>query len=174
MVRDKKIDIHFGISKKGYGWVSSYDGITNIGLTDVYNSKNDYNKIFTDFLNILNIKVDEKDIKGAFTPIGVRKPILNDNVYFIGDALGACDPLTLSGLRYGIKSGEICAKAIIENNNKIFINYANSFKVKFNIMKVMLKIFYLKPVLFLTFNIATKYFGKFVSKVFNNFFVNKK
>ena len=177
IIKDKtkeKIDIHFGVTKKGYGWVSSYKGVTNIGLTDVYNSKNDYSKIFNDFLKQQNIKVNPKDIKGAFTPIGVRKAILNDNVYFIGDALGACDPLTLSGLRYGLKSGEICAKAIIEKNNKIFIKYARNLKVRFNIMKIMLKVFYLKPVSFMVFNIGCKCFGKFIAKVFNNFFVNKK
>ena len=172
--RKKQINIHFGITKKGYAWVSSYDGIINIGLTDVYNPKNNYNEIFKNFLKELNIKSDIKDLKGAFTPIGIRKPIINNNIFFIGDALGACDPLTLSGLRYGLKSGEMCAKAITKNNNKIYTKYTKKLKIKFKLMKLLLNIFYLKPTLFLIFNIGCKYFGKIISYGFNNFFVNKK
>lgn len=170
----EKIDIHFGITKKGYGWVSSCNGYTNIGLTDVYNKNINYNEIFKKFLNDLNIDADIKKLTGAFTPIGIRKPIINNNIFFIGDALGACDPLTLSGLRYGIKSGEVCSKAIKQNNNKLFIKYTNSLKIKFIIMEILQKVFYLKIVLFSVFNIGCKFFSKVISYVFNNFFVNKK
>ena len=171
---EEKIDIHFGVTQKGYGWISSKDDIVNIGLTDVYNPKINYNKIFEEFAKDNNINISENDLKGAFTPIGVRKAVVNNNIYFVGDALGACDPLTLSGLRYGLKSGKVCAKAIKENNTKIFQKYAANLRFRFNIMKLMLYVFYLKPVMFITFNVATKYFGGFVSRVFNNFFVNKK
>lgn len=170
----EKIDIHFGISKKGYGWVSSYNGITNIGLTDVYNTKNDYAQLFENFVKSENININEQDLKGAFTPIGIRKPIINKNIFYVGDALGACDPLTLSGLRYGLKSGEICAKAIVNNSNKIYKKYAMKLKIKFSFMRAMQRVFYLKPTLYIIFNIGSKYFGKFISKVFNNFFINKK
>lgn len=170
----EKIDIHFGITKKGYGWVSSCNGYTNIGLTDVYNKDTNYNKIFKEFLDKLNIKADIKKLTGAFTPIGIGKPIINDNIYFVGDALGACDPLTLSGLRYGLKSGEVCAKSIKQNNKKIYIKYAKSLNRKFKIMELLQNIFYLKVVLYTVFNIGCKFFSKLISFVFNNFFVNKK
>ena len=170
----EKIDIHFGISKKGYGWISSYNKVTNIGLTDVYDNDINYIELFKNYAKSMNIKINDKDIKGAFTPIGIRKPIINNTIFYVGDALGACDPLTLSGLRYSLKSGEICAKAIAKNNNKIYYKYVLILRIKFSIMKIILKIFYLKPVLFIIFNIGSRYFGNFIAKMFNNFFINKK
>lgn len=169
------IDIHFGITKRGYGWVSSYGGVTNIGLTDVYKTgSKDYGKIFKEFTEKLEIYVDIKNLKAAFTPIGVRKPILASNVYFVGDAVGACDPLTLSGLRYGLESGKYCAEAISRSKPKCYKRYLRKLKIRFAFMKAMQRIFYLKCVMFLTFNVLCTCFGRMVERVFNNFFVNKK
>ena len=170
----EEIQIHFGITKKGYAWVSSCHGWTNVGLTDVYNEETDYRKIFKDFLKNLGIEKDIIDLKGAFTPIGIRTPVINHNIFFVGDAVGACDPLTLSGLRYGLKTGEYCAKAIKNKNNKIYHKYIRNIKVKFIFMKLLLKVFYLKITLFCIFEIGCRFFGKLISKVFNDFFVNKK
>lgn len=172
--REDGIEIHFGITKKGYGWVSTYNGITNVGLTDLYNKDISYNEVFERFLNDLNLNSDIKGVRGTFTPYGVGIPIINNNIYFVGDAVGACDPLTLSGLRYGLKTGEMCAKAIAFNNSKLYKRYIKDLKIKFNLMKLLMKVFYLKGILFLIFNVGCKYFGKIISFVFNHFFVNKK
>lgn len=172
--RADAISIHFGKTKRGYGWVSSFNGTVNVGLTDVYNSKINYKEVFESFLKELDIEADISDLKGAFTPIGVSKPLIYGNVYFVGDAAGACDPLTLSGLRYGLKSGEMCAKAISEEKPKIYLSYIRKLRIKFGLMKVLMKIFYFKPVLCFGFNVFCRVFGKTVSKIFNNFFVNKK
>lgn len=173
---DKKeeIQIHFGITKKGYAWVSSFDGFTNVGITDVFDGNINYKDVFKKFLSDLKIDTEIKDLKGSFTPIGIRKPIVYDNIFFVGDAVGACDPLTLSGLRYGLKSGEYCAKAIKESNNKIYIKYIRGLKIRFIFMKFLLKIFYLKVSLFCVFEIGCRFFGRLIETVFNNFFVNKK
>ncbi|MDE6666733.1 MAG: FAD-dependent oxidoreductase, partial [Clostridia bacterium] len=133
------IDIHFGITKRGYAWVSSYGGITNVGMTDVYKSAKDYKAVFSKFLKDLNLTANIENLKSAFTPIGVRKPVMKGNIFFVGDAVGACDPLTLSGLRYGLKSGEFCARAIAEGKVKIYKKHIRKLKTKFNLMKGMLK-----------------------------------
>lgn len=172
--RDDSIEIHFGITKRGYAWVSTYNGITNVGVTDLYDQNINYQEVFAKFLKKLNFDEEAKMLKGAFTPYGVGKPIINGNVYFVGDAVGACDPLTLSGLRYGLKSGEMCALSIVANNSKIYVKYIRQLEIKFNLMKILMKLFYLKTMLFLIFNVGCKYFGRFISLVFNNFFVNKK
>ncbi len=172
--RPKEIQIHFGITKKGYAWISSDKGITNVGLTDVFNKKTNYKLIFEEFLKANNLEANIKDLKGAFTPIGIKKAIINDNIMFIGDAVGACDPLTLSGLRYALKTGEYAALAISKKNNKIYLKYINTLKIKFTLMKLLLKIFYLKFVLFGIFEIGCRFLGKIIEYAFNNFFVNKK
>lgn len=169
-----EIQIHFGVTERGYVWVSSNNGITNVGLTDVYDAKKNYAFIFEELMEKLNLKQDIKNLKGAFTPIGVGKPLLNENVYFVGDLVGACDPLTLSGLRYGLKSGEKCALSIAKHNTRIYVKYIRRLKLKFNMMKRMQKIFYKKKIIDLIFNVGCRYFKGIISFVFNNFFVNKK
>lgn len=172
--RSDEIAIHFGISKKGYGWISSYGGVTNAGLTDLFDESKNYRKIFAEFLEKSGIEADLKNLKGAFTPIGIRKPVIHRNMFYVGDAVGACDPLTLSGLRYALSSGAVCAKAIGKNRRGIYARYIMQLRVRFGFMKILSKLFYLRPVLFLVFNVACRFFGKFVSHVFNHFFVNKK
>lgn len=172
--KNLEIQIHFGITKKGYGWVSSSGNFTNIGLTDFFDKKINYKKEFEKFLHKLNINVNLEELKGTYTPIGIKKPIINNNIYFVGDAVGACDPLTLSGVKYSLLTGKYLAKAIKENNNKIYIKYIRKLKVKFYFMEILSKIFYLKFFLFCIFDIGCRFFSKIISFVFNNFFVNKK
>ncbi len=172
--KEDEIQIHFGYSKKGYVWISSYQGITNVGLTDVYNKSVNYQELYKKILDDNGFNVDTKELKGTFTPIGVRKPIINDNIFFVGDAVGACDPLTLSGLKYALKTGEYAALAIKNNSNKIYLKYIKKLRFKFGFMKILLKIFYLKAILFCVFEIGCRFFGKIIEFAFNNFFINKK
>ena len=169
------IQIHFGITKRGYGWCSSKNGLTNIGLTDVYDRDINYRTAFADYLQKLGIDADLSELKAAFEPIGVNKPVMfDDSVYFVGDALGACDPLTLSGLRYGLKSGECAAEAICKDKPRLYEKYAKKLKNKFRFMSLMQRVFYLRSTLFCVFCIGCRLFGGLISSVFNNYFVNKK
>lgn len=172
--RKEEIQIHFGITRKGYAWISSYDGICNVGITDVYDPKVNYKKVVQDFLDKMNIKADIKELKGAFTPLGLRNKVIDGNTYFVGDAAGLCDPLTLSGLRYALNSGKYCAQSIATKNNKIYLKYLKQVKAKFAVMIFLQKIFYLKIVLFCIFDIGCRFFKKLISFAFNNFFVSKK
>lgn len=95
--RQEEIQIHFGITRRGYGWVSSFGGKTNVGLTDVYDPAVNYTEEFQRFLDILGIEADTCRLRGAFTPIGVSDPILGEKIYYVGDAVGACDPFDAFG-----------------------------------------------------------------------------
>lgn len=172
--RPDAIDIHFGVTPKGYAWVSSYQGTTNVGLTDVYTPGRDYRGIFEAFLERLGLSCDLRDLRAAFTPRAMGHPVIHENIYFVGDAVGACDPLTLSGLRYGLKSGEVCARAICAGNSAVYSRHIRGLGLRFRAMRALQKLFYRKPVLWLTFNVGCRYFGGLVAFVFNHFFVNKK
>ncbi len=172
--KEQSIDIHFGITRRGYAWVSSFNGITNVGMTDVFSGKKDYKKIFSEFLKAQNFDADTANLKSAFTPIGMRKAVINGNVLFVGDAVGACDPLTLSGLRYSLLTGEVCAKTIALGKLGIYKKCISNLKLKFAVTRAMQKVFYIKFVMGLTFNVLCVCFGGFVGRIFNNFFVNKK
>lgn len=167
------IEIHFGITKHGYAWISTNNHLTNIGFTDIFDKRVNYKEILIDFARVHHLKVKLKDIRGAFTPIGVVKPII-ESIYYVGDAVGACDPLTLSGLRYSLKSGRVCASAIANKQDKIYLKYIKKLQIKFNIMAILQKIFYFKVIQVFVFNILCVLFKPLVSFVFNHFFVNKK
>ena len=47
--KQNSIEIHFGITPKGYAWISSYNGITNIGFTDVFTELRNYGQLLMDF-----------------------------------------------------------------------------------------------------------------------------
>ncbi len=172
--RPDSIEIHFGVAPAGYGWVSTYRGVTNIGLTDVYREDADYRALFREYMDRCGIDADIELLRGTFTPIGVGRAVLPGGTYLAGDALGACDPMTLSGLRYGLASGERAAKAIAENDDRVLSRYAEGLRVRFALMRAMQILFYTRPVRFLVFDIGCRCFGGAIAYVFNHFFVNKK
>lgn len=172
--RSDGIEIHFNVTKHGYAWISTYNGKTNVGITDIYKKNINYNELLKSFIEDNNLNCRDKDIRGAFTPIGITDPIINDNIYFVGDAVGACDPFTLSGLRYGINTGKLCAQAIKNNDNNIYIKYLKKLKIKFKLMYILQRIFYFKPILYMVFNIGCTLFKPLISWSFNHFFVGKK
>ena len=176
--RPDSIELHFGIAPKGYGWISSYGGLTNIGLTDEFRKDANYQELFASFMKGAGYDPDalikEGSIHAAFTPIGVKEPILNDRVYFAGDALGACDPFTLSGLRYGLKSGQTAAESIVNSDPELYRKYARGLRGRFRFSRFLMKLFYTRPVLFLVFRVGCGAFSGLIALVFNRYFVNKK
>lgn len=167
------IDIHFGVTRRGYCWVSTFGGVTNVGMTDEYRKKEDYKASFTAFLEKLGLKADTSDLYAAFTPIGVRKPVVGGNIFFAGDAMGACDPFTLSGVKNALTSGEKAALSIAQSDPRPIERCARALKVKFFFTRLVMKTFYLPPVRFLVFNAGCRLFGGAVTFFFNRF-LNKK
>lgn len=168
------IDIHFGVTKRGYAWVSRHSGLVNIGITDIYNPKLNYNQVLKSFIAKLGLECDDSNITGSFTPIGLAKPFIDGGIYYVGDAAGACDPFTLSGLRYGLKSGQSCAKAISYSDSGIYKKFTFSLKLRFFVMRLMQTVFYNPFVQFLFFNVGCRILKPLISFAFNNFFVGEK
>ena len=176
--RPDSIELHFGISPKGYGWISSCGGLTNIGLTDEFRKDADYQQLFKSYMNGAGFDAEallkDAQVHAAFTPIGVREPIIGGRIYFAGDALGACDPFTLSGLRYGLKSGQLAAVSIVSGNQDLYESYTRQMKARFRFSRFLMKLFYTRPVEFLVFRVGCGAFSGLISLVFNRYFVNKK
>jgi len=171
--RPDGIEIHFGATRRGYCWVSTYNGITNVGMTDEYTEVRDYREIYRKFLLDLGIDRNTDGLYIAFTPIGLRKPIIDGNIYFVGDALGACDPFTLSGLRYGLTSGERAALAIAGSDPRIMTSYVRKLSVKFGVSRLIMKLFYVRWIRWLIFNVGCRILSGVVTFFFNRF-LNKK
>lgn len=171
--RPDGIEIHFGITKRGYCWVSTFNGITNVGMTDRYYGGKDYRTLFRHFLSELNINADESNLYAAFTPIGLRQPIIGNNIYYAGDALGACDPFTLSGVYNGLVSGEKAALSIARSDNRILKSYSFKLGIKFFFMRMLMNLFYLPCFLWAVFNVGCRFLNLIVTFFFN-LFLNKK
>ncbi|MBQ9826027.1 MAG: NAD(P)/FAD-dependent oxidoreductase [Firmicutes bacterium] len=186
--RPDSIELHFGIAPKGYGWISSCGGVTNAGITDEFRRDADYHELFADYLRRTGFDPDalratedraaapdgKPQLHAAFTPIGLRKPVIGGCVYYAGDALGACDPFTLSGLRYGLKSGQLAAEAIVSGDARPLKSYVRGLKAKYGFSRFLMKLFYVRPITSLVLKVGCRWFGGIVSFTFNNFFINKK
>ncbi len=171
--RPDSIEIHFGITSRGYCWVSTFNGITNVGMTDEYCKTKEYRHLFESFLYSLGLHPNLSSLYAAFTPIGVRKPIIGNNIYFVGDAMGACDPFTLSGVSYGLASGEKAALAIAMSDPRILRRYASSLRIRFFFMRLLMKLFYVSWIRWLVFHVGCRFFSGIVTFFFNRF-LNKK
>ncbi len=171
-----KIDMYFGIVKRGYAWCASSGEYVNIGFCDIYNKGIDYNQKIKDFINKLGYKesLDNQQIRGFFVPFGLKKNrIINSNTYLVGDAVGAVDPLTLAGISYALMSGKCVAKSIIEKDNKIYLRYLKKLQYKFIILKILFTILYNPLFLFLFIRAGGRIFGKLMSFMLDKFVLNK-
>ena len=171
--RPDGIEIHFGITGRGYCWVSTSGGITNVGITDEYRKSTDYRALFRKFLRDIGEDPDLSGLYSAFTPIGVRRPVLPGNIYFAGDAMGACDPFTLSGLRNGLECGRKAAESVAKNDPSILRRFAGKLRFKFFFMRLLMKVFYLKPAKLFVFNVGCRCLRGVVRFFFDRF-LNKK
>ena len=186
--RPDSIELHFGMAPKGYGWISSCGGITNAGITDEFRRDADYHELFAEYLKQTGFDLDalqaaegraaapdgKPQLHAAFTPIGLRRPVIGGCVYYVGDALGACDPFTLSGLRYGLKSGQLAAESIADGSPKALESYVRGLKAKYGFSRFLMKLFYVRPITSLVLKVGCRWFGGIVAFTFNNFFINKK
>ena len=171
----EKIQMYFGITKKGYAWEASSGDYINIGFCDLYNKKTDYMKIFEDFVKQLGYKYNKTQVKGFYVPYGIKKTkIINNNIYLIGDAVGSVDPLTLAGISYAINTGKYVSKSIIKNNNKIYLNYLKKLQIKFRILKIMGGILYNKITLFIFIRVGGHFFGKLFTYILDRFILWNK
>lgn len=167
------IEIHFGVTKRGYCWVSTTGGVTNVGMTDEYRTGEKYRQLFEAFLRDLGLEPNASDLYAAFTPIGVRKPVIGHNLYFVGDAMGACDPFTLSGVSNALASGKKAALSIARSDPRIIKRYAHALSVKFFFMRSLMKVFYVPWVRAFVFGVGCRFLGGVVTFFFNRF-LNKK
>jgi flavin-dependent dehydrogenase len=168
-----QIHMYFNITKRGYAWYSSSGSYINIGFCDIYNSKINYNELFSEFVNNLGIK-ENVEVKGFFVPYGLKKNrIINKNIYLIGDAVGMVDPLTLAGISYAILSGKVVSKSILAKDNNIYLSYLKKVKVKYSILKVFHKVLYNEVFLFAFIRVAGRLFGNLFVYILDRFILNR-
>jgi len=114
-----KIDIHFDITKMGYGWVFPHDKYSSVGVGGVLNYLPHPRKKMLKFLDSNNFKTNYK-LKGHQIPGGgIKRKVSSHRTILTGDAAGFVDTFAGEGLAYAIRSGQLAIKTIdrcIKNN----------------------------------------------------------
>lgn len=124
------LELHFGISGLGYGWIFPHRGYFSVGSGSVM-AKHlpDPKKAMLDYLE-LNGFTGEYKLNGHVIPCGGHKrKLVKDRIILSGDAAGFVDAFTGEGLAYAIRSGQIAAETISHNlKNKKDIKHLISYE----------------------------------------------
>ncbi|TGC11402.1 geranylgeranyl reductase family protein [Methanolobus halotolerans] len=108
----KSIEMRFGVSGMGYGWIFPHDNYYSVGIGGVANFLPDPNGAIREYLEENGFRGKYK-LKGHVVPCGGYKRNLTDNrIILSGDAAGFVDAFSGEGLAYSIKSGQIAAEVI--------------------------------------------------------------
>ena len=171
-----KVDMYFGLTKKGYAWHAGSGDYINVGFCDIYNEKTDYKSIFETFIKNLGYESElhQNKTRGFYVPYGLKKNRIINNIYLVGDAAGLVDPLTLAGVSYAILSGKYAAKSIINHNNSEYLNYTKKVQFKFRILKLLAVLLYNPFTMRFVMRIGGHFFGKPFSYILDKFVLNKK
>jgi geranylgeranyl reductase family protein len=106
------LDIHFGITQGGYGWIFPHSGYYSVGIMGTAKYLKHPKKVMMDFLQ-------ENGFSGSFPihshiiPVGgIKRKTVNSRLLLSGDAAGFVDAFTGEGIAYAIRSGQLAAEAV--------------------------------------------------------------
>ncbi|TLG78136.1 geranylgeranyl reductase family protein [Methylocystis sp. B8] len=113
--RDNSVDIDFGITRWGYGWVFPKQKTFTVGVGGIHDSNTSMKGSLDQFLCQHGISAESLHVKGQFIPFGdFRQRPGRDRDLLCGDAAGFVDPITGEGIAYAMQSGHAAAQAILE------------------------------------------------------------
>ena len=112
-----KVEFHFGVIPKGYGWVFPKDGHFSVGIGGMGQGLSRPIDAYRDFVKGLGF--DYVKPRGHFLPIGGldRKTYANRTL-LVGDAAGYVDAFFGEGIAYAIASGNLAAETVIDAYQK--------------------------------------------------------
>jgi geranylgeranyl reductase family protein len=106
------IELFFGITRMGYGWIFPHDGYYSVGIGGLAKYFKQPKIILDPFLKS-NGYSGEYKIHHHLIPVGgIRRRVFSKRVFLIGDAAGFIDSFYGEGLAYAIKSGQIAVNTI--------------------------------------------------------------
>jgi len=116
------IDIHFGISKMGYGWIFPHKNYYSVGIGGLAKDLPNPKKIMINFLRSNGFN-NKYELRAHLIPVGgIKRNIVSSRVALCGDAAGFVDPFYGEGIAYAIRSGQIAAEIISDillNKNEL-------------------------------------------------------
>jgi len=108
------LDIHFGIASGGYGWIFPHRGYYSVGIGGLASRLLHPRQIMRSFLSENGFGRDQI-IHGHTIPLGgMVGRVARGRVLLAGDSAGLVDGFTGEGIYYALRSGEMAARAIGE------------------------------------------------------------
>ncbi|WP_407357268.1 geranylgeranyl reductase family protein [Methanolobus sp. WCC5] len=110
------IELHFGVSGVGYGWIFPHRGYYSVGAGSVMAKHLPFpKKAMQEYLK-LNGFTERYKLKGHVIPCGgYKRKLVKGRLLLSGDAAGFVDAFTGEGLAYAIRSGQLAAQTIKGN-----------------------------------------------------------
>jgi len=143
------ITLSFFPGVQGYAWIFPRKGETSVGVAmengeaTAKDLKEKLSEFVTYEFNRVGLKVPDVDngktwFLPALRPASIEKPALaGDGWALIGDASGACDPVTGEGIYYALYTAEALARAVRGHRDRFLDNYLREWKsmAAFSILK---------------------------------------
>lgn len=127
----------FGFVPHGYGWVFPKMDHLSIGIAFMKKVNQSIQRWFNKYLELLEMNQEiiiGSQKHGYVIPLIRGKTICcTGRILFAGDNLGFADPLTAEGISYAIETGQLAARAII-NNYPDYLKVVKSFTLDINIV----------------------------------------
>lgn len=167
--------LYFGETEQGYAWFGRTLQHCTIGFSDKYNSQIDYPAKLVAFAKKQGYEIDQKIVRGAFTPIAIAKNLtLHDQAMLIGDAAGITNALTIEGIYGAIFSAKQAANAIKQDDITLYIKGIDPLIREQKTAQKLLKRFF-KPIFqFLMWDVYNRLFPHHITEGYDKIILEKK
>jgi len=106
------VDIHFGVTTMGYGWIFPHENYFSVGIAGLANRMASPRTTLTNFLRSSGFGGNYTLRAHVLPAGGIRRSIVNSRMLLTGDAAGFVDPFLGEGIAYAIRSGQIAAETV--------------------------------------------------------------
>ena len=108
------INIHFGVTQGGYGWIFPHEGYYSAGIVGTAQYLEHPKKVLLDFLQENGLSGNFPVRSHIIPKVGVKRKIINSRLLLSGDAAGFVDAFSGEGIAYAIRSGQLAAEAVAD------------------------------------------------------------
>lgn len=110
---DGMLDLYFGVTPLGYGWVFPHKGYSSVGVLGLASEFDAPPKVFSEFTASRGMTVARP--QGHTIPWGgFPRTVVGRRVLLAGDAAGFADPFHGEGMTGAILSGKLAAQAVVD------------------------------------------------------------
>ncbi len=112
---ENAIDIHYGITKFGYGWVFPKENYFSVGLGGILPHMKNSRAIFMAFIKELGFSTNVHTQTHLIPAGGHEREVCSDRIILVGDAAGFVDPFYGEGIKYAFISAKLAAERVVES-----------------------------------------------------------